>query len=157
MRTMNHIFVNKTTQSLASKYCNSLGGFNPPLRSQLQVNLTVNASTNNKICQYEYWTPIIKDKTQNKWVTVDKSGSRSNAEFLPWKQGSTDAPDQHCTVIDRSNKFKTEKCSLEHCFPCQFQQQVTVFHSLITQIRQVINVSPNFTECLMVVLEVLKF
>lgn len=96
----------------------------PSLSSQIQVDMIVNSTTNQKICQYEYWTPIIWSNDELSWVTMNNSVIKTKAEFLPWNPGSTAFADENCVIIDHINMFQTEKCSVEHCFPCQFQQQV---------------------------------
>ena len=121
---MIHVFLNKTTQDSATKYCKSLGGFIPSPSDQNQLELIFNTANNSKPCSKEYWTPIVKSTDNLKWVTVDQTGSKTKAEFLPWNQGSTDVSDGNCVIIDHSQKFQTRKCSVEHCFPCKFQEQV---------------------------------
>ena len=119
-RAMIHVFLVKTTQNLASRYCQSLGAFIPSPSSQDQLELIYNTSSNHKICSKVYWTPIVKSEDNLKWETVDRLGIRTKAEFLPWSK----EPSENCVIIDQKQKFQAEKCSVEHCFPCQFQEQV---------------------------------
>ena len=119
-----HIFDYKTTQDLASKYCISLGGFMPSPSSKSQIEAIINSTNPQKVCSKEYWTPIVQSDDNLEWMTVDWSGRKSKAEYLPWNQGSTDIPDENCIIIDESLMFQTDKCLISHCFPCQFYQQV---------------------------------
>ena len=121
---MIHIFDYKTPQDLASKYCISLGGFLPSPSSKSQIEAIINSTNPQKVCSKEYWTPIVQSDDNLEWMTVDWSGSKSKAEYLPWNQGSTDIPDENCVIIDESLMFQTDKCLISHCFPCQFYQQV---------------------------------
>ena len=123
-QAMIHVFLNKETQNMASKYCMSLGGFIPSPSSQNQLDLIYNSSGNHKTCSKVYWTPIVKLKDNFKWETVDRLGIRTQAEFLPWSKNPTDIQDENCVIIDKYQKFQAEKCSVERCFPCQFQEQV---------------------------------
>ena len=119
-----YVIINKTNQAWASSFCISLGGSIPSANNESQLIEIANTTGSHKLCMNQYWTAVVKTKDNLNWVTMDKFGNKIKTEFLPWNQGSTDIPDENCVIIDHSLMFQTEKCSLEHCFHCQFQQQV---------------------------------